>query len=85
MKQSAKLLLGQKLVGSKFNSKPHLPINLPHIERMGSPGRVKADRSVQYKYLNPHLVAVVTSGHDDTAGEKRKSLSLRSGHIPTMS
>jgi hypothetical protein len=39
-------------------------------ERVGSPGRVRSDRSVQYKYLNPHLFVVITSGHDDAAGDK---------------
>uniref|UniRef100_A0A336LFU6 ER membrane protein complex subunit 1 n=1 Tax=Culicoides sonorensis TaxID=179676 RepID=A0A336LFU6_CULSO len=34
------------------------------IEHVHSQGRVLADRSVLYKYLNPNLVAVVTQGTD---------------------
>lgn len=36
-------------------------------EHVSSPGRVRADRSVQYVYLNPHLFAVITSGRDEAA------------------
>lgn len=34
------------------------------IERVHSQGRVLADRSVLYKYINPNLIAVVTEGPD---------------------
>ena len=34
------------------------------IENVHSQGRVLADRSVLYKYINPNLVAVVTQGID---------------------
>lgn len=34
------------------------------IERVHSQGRVLADRSVLYKYVNPNLIAVVTEGPD---------------------
>lgn len=34
------------------------------IERVHSQGRVLADRSVLYKYINPNLIAVVTEGTD---------------------
>lgn len=34
------------------------------IERVHSQGRVLADRSVLYKYVNPNLIAVVTEGTD---------------------
>lgn len=37
---------------------------VPH-ERVHSPGRVLADRSVLYKYLNPNLLLFVTEGTDD--------------------
>ena len=33
-------------------------------EHVSSQGRVMSDRSVQYKYLNPNLVAVVTESVD---------------------
>jgi hypothetical protein len=33
-------------------------------ERVHSQGRVLADRSVMYKYLNPNLVAVITHSTD---------------------
>ena len=35
-------------------------------EHVSSQGRVMTDRSVQYKYLNPHLFAVVTESTDST-------------------
>ncbi|KAL7051439.1 hypothetical protein ACKWTF_004466 [Chironomus riparius] len=34
------------------------------VERVHSQGRVLADRSVLYKYINPNLIAVVTEGPD---------------------
>lgn len=34
------------------------------IEKVHSQGRVLADRSVLYKYINPNLVAVITEGPD---------------------
>lgn len=38
----------------------------PPNEHVNSQGRVKTDRSVQYKYLNPHLFAMVTESTDST-------------------
>lgn len=35
------------------------------IEKVHSQGRVLADRSVLYKYINPNLIAVVTEGLDN--------------------
>lgn len=35
------------------------------IERVHSQGRVLADRSVLYKYINPNLIAVTTEGSDN--------------------
>ena len=34
------------------------------VEHVHSQGRVLADRSVLYKYINPNLIAVVTEGLD---------------------
>ncbi len=34
------------------------------VEHVSSVGRSRADRSVQYMYLNPNLVAVVTESTD---------------------
>lgn len=34
------------------------------VERVHSQGRVLADRSVLYKYINPNLIAVTTEGPD---------------------
>lgn len=36
----------------------------PSNDRVHSYGKVLGDRSVLYKYLNPNLVGVVTSGQD---------------------
>lgn len=33
-------------------------------EKVHSPGRVLADRSVLYKYVNPNLAVVTTQGYD---------------------
>ena len=41
-------------------------------EHVNSQGRVWPDRSVQYKYLNPNLVTVVTESTDVS---KRKCIS----------
>lgn len=35
------------------------------VERVHSQGRVLADRSVLYKYVNPNLIAVTTEGPDN--------------------
>jgi ER membrane protein complex subunit 1 len=35
------------------------------IERVHSQGRVLADRSVLYKYVNPNLIVVATEGPDN--------------------
>lgn len=40
-----------------------------YLEPISSQGRVMADRTVQYKYLNPHLLAVTTESTDSS---KRK-------------
>lgn len=39
----------------------------PHEERIHSAGRVLADRSVLFKYMNPNLAAVVGQGVDSAA------------------
>ena len=39
-------------------------------EQVSSLGRVRADRSIEYKYLNPHLFAVVTQGDETMAKDK---------------
>ena len=41
----------------------------PPTERVHSPGRVMADRSVLYKYVNPNLAVVVSQGHENPASE----------------
>lgn len=33
-------------------------------EKVHSQGRVLADRSVMYKYINPNLVAIITEAYD---------------------
>ncbi|XP_076040041.1 ER membrane protein complex subunit 1 [Oratosquilla oratoria] len=38
--------------------------NKPAGEKVHSPGRVLADRSVLYKYINPNLAVVTTQGYD---------------------
>ena len=53
-------------------------------EVVGSLGRPKADRSVQYKYLNPHLIAVITQSLDQAKREhenRRISSLSTSYHI----
>lgn len=53
-------------------------------EVVGSLGRPKADRSVQYKYLNPHLIAVITQSLDQAKREhenRRISSLSASYHI----
>lgn len=52
-------------LGSQGNQQKILTIASKNpIEHVHSQGRVLADRSVLYKYLNPNLVAVVTQGPD---------------------
>lgn len=41
-------------------------VGRPPGEQTHSQGRVLADRSVMYKYLNPNLVAIVAEGEDDS-------------------
>lgn len=36
-----------------------------HNDRIHSHGKVLGDRSVLYKYLNPNMIGVVTSGEDN--------------------
>ena len=45
-------------------------------ELVSSQGRVLADRSVQYKYLNPHLIAVVTESTDPSKRMSSKPIHL---------
>lgn len=52
-------------LGSQGNQQKILKIASKNpIEHVHSQGRVLADRSVLYKYLNPNLVAIVTQGPD---------------------
>ena len=46
-------------------------------ELVSSQGRVLADRSVQYKYLNPHLIAVVTESTDPSKRRCSKPIRIR--------
>lgn len=39
-------------------------------EKVHSPGRVLADRSVLYKYVNPNLAVVTTQGYDHVTKSK---------------
>lgn len=43
------------------------------IEKVHSQGRVLADRSVLYKYVNPNLIAVTTEGPDNIHKSKFES------------
>ena len=45
-------------------------------ELVSSQGRVLADRSVQYKYLNPHLIAVVTESTDPSKRMSNKPIKI---------
>ena len=45
-------------------------------EHVHSLGIVLEDRSVQYKYLNPNLVAVVTEGEDHQQKDSQQKGSL---------
>ena len=45
-------------------------------ELVSSQGRVLADRSVQYKYLNPHLIAVVTESTDPSKRMSSKPIRI---------
>lgn len=47
------------------------------VERVHSQGRVLADRSVLYKYINPNLIAVVTEGPDSIHKCKCKTTKKR--------
>ncbi len=47
-----------------------------HTEHVSSQGRVKADKTVQYKYLNPNLITVVTESTDSTKRETYTDLAL---------
>ena len=45
-------------------------------ELVSSQGRVLVDRSVQYKYLNPHLIAVVTESTDPSKRMSSKPIRI---------
>jgi len=49
--------LGQRILSAQTK---------PYREHVHSLGRVLADRSVLYKYVNPNLVAVVTEAEPNT-------------------
>ena len=78
----ALLLPGNKfLLYAAVIKVPYSLLQTSHLlsELVSSQGRVLVDRSVQYKYLNPHLIAVVTESTDPSKRMSSKPIRYRFG------